>query len=124
MADATQLGQLFQNLIGNALKFRGNHPPRIHVGAEYLSPASGGESRDGNEWLFWVRDNGIGIEAQYAERIFVIFQRLHNRDDYPGTGIGLALCQRIVERHDGRIWVESDGPGHGSTFCFTLPRRE
>lgn len=120
VADPTQLGQLFQNLIGNALKFRGDHPPRIHVGAEYLDPGSASESRNGGEWLFSVQDNGIGIEPQYAERIFVIFQRLHTRDDYPGTGIGLALCQRIVERHDGRIWLESE-PGQGSTFYFTIP---
>jgi len=109
LADATQLVQVFQNLIGNAIKFRGAEPPRIHVAAR---------PQDGR-WLFSVRDNGIGLEPQYAERIFVLFQRLHPRDKYPGTGIGLSVCQRIIERHGGRIWVESK-PGEGSTFHFTL----
>ena len=108
-ADRGQLAQVFQNLISNALKFCGTRPPRIHVGAE---------CRDG-EWCFRVTDNGIGIEPKYFDRIFLIFQRLHTRDEYPGTGIGLALCKKIVERHGGRIWVESE-TGKGSTFCFTL----
>ena len=111
--DASQLLQLFQNLVGNAVKFHGADPPRIHVSARDL----------GREWVFSVKDNGIGIEPQYADRIFVIFQRLHTRDEYPGTGIGLALCKRIVDRHGGRIWFESE-PGKGSTFFFTVPKRE
>lgn len=108
-ADFQQLVQLFQNLIGNAIKFRGAEPPQIDIG---------GETRDGHS-VFWVRDNGIGIEKQYHNRIFGVFQRLHTRQEYPGTGIGLAICKRIVERNGGTIWIESDG-AHGSTFFFTL----
>jgi PAS domain S-box-containing protein len=109
-ADATQLVQLFQNLIGNAIKFRADRPPQVRVEA----------TADGDSWRFSVRDNGIGIDPQYHNRLFVIFQRLHGREEYPGTGIGLAICKRIVERNGGRIWLES-APGEGSTFYFTLP---
>jgi PAS domain S-box-containing protein len=109
-ADAGQLTQLCQNLIANAIKFRSDKPPEIHIGAR----------REQDAWLFWVQDNGIGIDPQYTERIFMIFQRLHTRQKYPGTGIGLAICKRIVERHGGSIWFESQ-PGWGSTFYFTLP---
>lgn len=115
MADATQLTQLFQNLIGNALKFRTAAPPQVDVGVVRIA----GET----EWLFSVRDHGIGIEAQYGDRIFVIFQRLHARGKYAGTGIGLAICKKIVERHGGRIWVESE-LGKGAVFYFTIPDRQ
>jgi PAS domain S-box-containing protein len=108
--DPTRLSSLLQNLIGNALKFRGPEAPRIHVGAR----------RADQRWEFSVRDNGLGIEPQYFERIFGIFQRLHTRAEYPGTGMGLAMCKRIVEQQGGRIWVESN-PGTGSVFHFTLP---
>ena len=105
-----QLKQVIENLLSNAVKFRGPAPPRIHLAAR----------RHGPEWVFSVRDNGIGLDPQYAHRIFQMFQRLHTRREYPGTGIGLAICKRIVERHGGRIWVES-APGQGATFYFTLP---
>jgi PAS domain S-box-containing protein len=110
-ADATQLIQLFQNLIGNAIKFRANRPPQIHIGV----------SEAGDFWQFSVQDNGIGIEPQYFERIFQVFQRLHTRQEYKGTGIGLAICKKIIERNGGQIWVESEF-GRGSTFYFTLPK--
>jgi PAS domain S-box-containing protein len=122
IADSSQLIQLFQNLIGNAIKF---HAPErtleIHVSTsqQHLPHSNGSEQ----EWLLAVRDNGIGIEEKYFERIFILFQRLHTREQYPGTGIGLAVCRKIVERHGGRIWVEST-PGKGSTFYFTLPKIE
>jgi len=112
MVDATQITQMLQNLIGNAIKFRGERPLHIHIGAKKIE----------HTWQFNVSDNGIGIEPQYFERIFLVFQRLHTRRDYPGTGIGLSLCKKIIERHGGKIWVESQ-PGQGSTFYFTIPER-
>jgi PAS domain S-box-containing protein len=113
MGDRVQLEQLFQNLISNAIKFRGKDRPEIHIGLINKNV----------EWEFSIKDNGIGIEPQFADRIFVIFQRLHTQEEYPGTGLGLAICKRIVERHGGRIWVESEF-GKNSTFYFTLPANE
>jgi chemotaxis family two-component system sensor kinase Cph1 len=110
MAGSTQLMQLFQNLIANAIKFRSEEAPQIHIGAERLE----------DEWLFSVKDNGIGIDPQFSDRIFVIFQRLHTRDEYHGTGMGLAICKKIIECHRGRIWVESQ-LGQGASFYFTIP---
>jgi PAS domain S-box-containing protein len=110
-ADPSQLRQVFQNLIANGIKFHREGPPQIHVTAHDL----------GSEWRFAVQDNGIGIDPKYASRLFVLFQRLHTRQEYPGTGIGLAVCKRIVERHGGKIWFESE-PGKGTTFYFTLPK--
>jgi PAS domain S-box-containing protein len=112
MGDRSQLVQLIQNLIGNGLTYHGDKPPHIHISAE----------RSGEEWIFSVRDNGIGIDPKYYEQIFEIFKRLHDQKDYPGTGIGLAVCRRVVNRHGGKIWVKSK-PGHGSTFHFTIPER-
>ena len=104
------LGQLFQNLIGNALKFCSGRPPQIEVGSE---------KREG-DWLFWVKDNGIGVEPRFFQQIFRLFQRLHNREEYPGAGLGLAVCQKTVELHGGKIWCESE-LGQGSSFFFTIP---
>jgi light-regulated signal transduction histidine kinase (bacteriophytochrome) len=108
--DRRLLAAVFQNLVSNALKFRGEDPPRVDIACE----------RDGDHWSFAVTDNGIGIEPEYADQIFTIFKRLHNKADYEGTGIGLALCKKIVEFHGGRVGVEP-GSGGGSTFTFTLP---
>jgi light-regulated signal transduction histidine kinase (bacteriophytochrome) len=111
IADPTQLEHVLQNLIGNAVKFRRDEErPRVRVRA----------TRKGEMWLFSVKDNGIGIDSQYTDKIFAIFQRLHGRGKYPGTGLGLAICKKIVERHGGRIWFDSQ-PGEGSTFYFTVP---
>jgi light-regulated signal transduction histidine kinase (bacteriophytochrome) len=118
MADRLQLIRLFQNLIDNAIKYRGEAPCEVDITAAKRTTATGG-----NEWIFSVRDNGIGFEPRYADRIFLIFQRLHTREQYAGTGIGLAICERIVQRQGGRIWVESV-PGQGSTFHFTLPCKQ
>jgi signal transduction histidine kinase len=112
-ADPTQLAQVFQNLIGNSIKYRGSDLPRIHISAQKMD----------KDWRFGVTDNGIGIDLQYKDKIFTIFQRLHTRDEYPGTGIGLALCKRIMERHGGVIWFESE-LGKGSTFYFTMKGTE
>jgi light-regulated signal transduction histidine kinase (bacteriophytochrome) len=110
VADEMQLIQLFQNLVGNGIKYQRPGVPRVHVSAA----KNGGE-----KWIFTVQDNGLGIDSQYFERIFGMFQRLHKREEFAGTGIGLAICKKIVERHGGSISVESQ-PGHGSTFRFTL----
>ncbi|RPJ70749.1 MAG: PAS domain S-box protein, partial [Alphaproteobacteria bacterium] len=110
MADYTQLVQVFQNLIVNGIKFHSEEAPKIHISAK----------KEASEWVFSVQDNGIGIDPQYSEKIFEVFKRLHKKEEYPGTGIGLAICKKIVERHGGHIWVESK-LGEGSTFYFTLP---
>ena len=113
MGDHVQIIQLLQNLIGNAIKFKGNNPPDIHISAQ---------DKD-NEWLFSVSDKGIGIDKNHQKQIFSIFKRLHTREEYPGTGIGLSISKRIVERHNGQIWIESE-LGKGSTFYFTIPKRD
>jgi len=105
-----QLEQIFQNLIANGLRYRGENPPRIDIAAE----------RQGGEWIISVKDNGIGIEREYQQQIFGIFKRLHSASKYPGTGMGLAICQRIMDRAGGRIWVESES-GSGSTFFLAFP---
>lgn len=108
--DSVQLTQVFQNLIGNAIKFHGKAAPNVHIGAQ----------RNNGDWIFEIRDNGIGIDPKNFSRIFVLFQRLHTRQEYPGTGMGLAICKKIIERHGGRIWAESK-PNLGASFFFTLP---
>jgi light-regulated signal transduction histidine kinase (bacteriophytochrome) len=102
-----------QNVVSNAIKYRSAEPPRVHVSAK---------RNDADEWIFSLRDNGLGIDPQYFEKIFVMFQRLHGREEFSGTGIGLTLCKKIAERHGGRMWVESD-LGKGSTFYVALPER-
>jgi light-regulated signal transduction histidine kinase (bacteriophytochrome) len=112
LIDEKQFKLLFQNLIDNSIKFRGRKKPKIHVAAK----------RTDNEWIFSFKDNGIGIDPKYQDRIFTIFRRLHGGEAYPGTGVGLAVCKKIVEQHGGRIWVESE-PGKGSVFYFTIPKQ-
>jgi light-regulated signal transduction histidine kinase (bacteriophytochrome) len=112
VADGAQLEQVFQNLIGNAIKFRGSDPPAIRITA----------NKKNGEWVFSVADNGIGIDPEHGEIIFAIFKRLHTRAEYPGSGIGLAICKKIIERQGGKIWVESRR-GQGATFKFTLPAK-
>lgn len=127
LADSTQMGQVFQNLILNAIKFRGKNSPHIHISAEEITEKRLSDSntdsanQDRKAWRFSLMDNGIGIAPKKYERIFILFQRLNARTEYPGEGMGLAICKKIVERHGGRIWVESKGKGMGSTFYFTLP---
>ncbi len=111
--DSGQLRQVFQNLLSNAIEYSEDGPPKVHVDAE----------RDGEEWVISVGDEGIGIDPEHVDRVFEVFNRLHTREEHDGTGIGLALCRRIVERHGGDIWVEST-PGEGSTFYFSVPARE
>src|SRR6185369_3685535 len=112
MGDRSQLVQLMQNLIGNGLKYHGPESPRVHVSSQRVK----------DDWVVSVRDNGMGIAPKHHERIFEIFKRLHTQQEYPGTGIGLAVCRRVVHRHGGKIWVESE-TGHGSVFKFTIPER-
>jgi light-regulated signal transduction histidine kinase (bacteriophytochrome) len=115
--DPTLLVMLFRNLVSNAMKFRSDAPPLVRIGAEAIT------GEHGDEWCITVEDNGIGIEPDYAEKVFVIFQRLHSRDQYEGTGIGLAIAKRVVEFHGGRIWIDTErAPGDGTAILFTFPR--
>ena len=109
--DYSQMTQLFQNLIGNAIKYRSSEPPKIHISA----------TNEDDNWLFSIKDNGLGIDPKYSDKVFKIFRRLHTNSEYEGTGVGLAITKRIIERHNGQIWVESE-PGNGSTFYFTIPK--
>jgi light-regulated signal transduction histidine kinase (bacteriophytochrome) len=113
MADGSQMHQVMQNLISNSLKFHGPERPLLHISAK----------EGAREWTFSVKDNGIGLNPEYEEKIFQMFQRLHSQDQYPGTGVGLAIVKKIVERHGGRIWVESE-EGRGATFFFTIPKEK
>ncbi len=110
-ADESQMIQVMQNLISNAIKFQSNERPEIHISAAMRA----------GEWIIAVKDNGIGLNVEYADKIFHMFQRLHNQDQYPGTGVGLAIVKKIVERHGGRIWVESE-EGKGATFFYSIPK--
>ncbi|MCK5804554.1 MAG: GHKL domain-containing protein, partial [Lentisphaeria bacterium] len=110
-ATPTQIVQVFQNIIGNALKFCREDIPRVAIWAE----------RDADSWIFRLRDNGIGIDDDVQDRVFMLFQRLHTREEYEGTGIGLATCKKIIEQHGGRIWIESSSPSEGTTFAFSIP---
>ena len=112
IGDPSQINQLLQNLIANAIKFHGDEPPKIHISAE----------ESGDEWIIGVSDEGIGIDPDHQEQIFRIFKRLHTREEYAGTGIGLAICKRIIDKHNGKIWVESE-LGKGSNFYFTIPKK-
>jgi light-regulated signal transduction histidine kinase (bacteriophytochrome) len=124
MADEVQLQQLFRNLVGNALKFRSDAPPRVQLRALRTgAPDTGGANGSDGAWRFTIEDNGIGIEPRYFEQIFRLFHRLHTRTAYPGNGIGLSVCKKIVERHGGEIWVQSEA-GRGTTFSFSIPDRE